>query len=183
MLGVIDACFVIDWANYRGRRALKRMFKLLYVHEEVLEQIRTRRAVEFVGELFSEGVLRIYPWSESEESEFLRLRDEVVADPRIPSLERPDILCLVIARSLNAPLLTENLGVHRVVQFHPRYAGLRVWTALELLENMVYAGVLSVGSPEEFLELVREYEQDTAHVFKRRRLEEVLERVRRWLGK
>jgi len=156
-------------------------FKLLYIHEEVLEQVKSERALRLVGDLLSRGVLRLYPWSSADESEFLRLREEVVADPRVPALERPDLLCLIMAKSLGAVLLSENVGIHRVVQFHPRYEDVTVWTALELLENMLYAGIVNASSVEEFIEIVREYERDTAHVFKSKRLAEALERVRMWL--
>ncbi|RLF98389.1 MAG: hypothetical protein DRN49_05950, partial [Thaumarchaeota archaeon] len=147
----------------------------------VLDQLVSEHTIEFTSRLLSKGVLRLYPWSQSEEDEYLRLRSEIVSDPRIPSLERPDVLCLVMARSVNAVLLSENIGVHRVVDYHPRYRGLRVWTALEALENMVYENLISVSGEEEFLKYVREYEEDTAHIFKKKRVEDVLKRLMSWL--
>ncbi len=135
MIAVLDACFIIDWSSYRNKHLLEEFFKTMYIHEEVLRQVRSPVAIEYLGRLFTSGVLRLYPWSNTEEKEFNKLRDEVTRDPRIPSLERPDIICLVMAKTLDSVLLSENLGIHRVVQFHPRYRGLRLWTSLELLEK------------------------------------------------
>ena len=36
MLGVVDACFLIDWSRYRRRELLASLFKAILVHEEVL---------------------------------------------------------------------------------------------------------------------------------------------------
>jgi hypothetical protein len=57
------------------------------------------------------------------------------------------------------------------------------WTALEVLEQMVYRGLVEVGSVEEFLNVVSEYCEDTRHVFSGRRIKDVIGRVRAWLGR
>uniref|UniRef100_A0A7C3SM55 DNA-binding protein n=1 Tax=Thermofilum pendens TaxID=2269 RepID=A0A7C3SM55_THEPE len=183
MLGVADACFLIDWARFRRRELLANLFELVFVHEEVLAQIRSPSAIDFVSRLLARGALRLYPWSAAEEELYVQIRDEVALDPRIPSLERPDLLCLVIAYRTGGALLTENLGVLRVVQFHPTYSRVSAWTALEVLEQMVYKGLAEVRSVEDFISLVSEYCEDTKHVFSSRRMGEVVERVRAWLAR
>jgi len=183
MLGVVDACFLIDWSRYRRRELLASLFEAILVHEEVLAQLRSPSAIDFASRLLARGALRLYPWSTAEEELYVQLRDEVALDPRIPSLERPDLLCLVIARRTGAALLAENLGVLRVVQFHPAYSRVTAWTALEVLEQMVYRGLVEVGSTEEFLNVVSEYCEDTRHVFSSRRVKDVTGRVRAWLGR
>jgi len=181
MIGVLDACFIIDWCKYRHRELLEQLFATLFIHEETLAQLKSETTITYVSRLLSEGKLRLYPWSQIEEDEYLRLRGEIIHDPRIPSLERPDILCLIMAKNLNAILLSENTGIHRVTEFHPRYRGLIVWTALETIENMIYKNILNVSSEDEFLKLVKEYEEDTGHIFKRSRLEKSLRRIKSWL--
>ncbi|RLF13691.1 MAG: hypothetical protein DRJ66_07385 [Thermoprotei archaeon] len=183
MLGVLDACFIIDWSRYRRRKLLSKLFDIMYIHEEVLAQIRSTIAIEYVTELMMRGILRLYAWSDADETEFIRLRDDVSSDPRIPAVERPDILCLIIAKALNAILLSENVGIHRIVEYNPRYRNVSIWTALEVLENMVYKGLITIRDEEEFLDYIREYEEDTAHKFRRRRIEECIERLREWLRK
>jgi hypothetical protein len=183
MLGVADACFLIDWARFRRRELLASLFEAILIHEEVLAQLRSPSAIDFASRLLARGALRLYPWSEAEEELFIKLRDEVALDPRIPSLERPDLLCLVIAYRAGASLLTENLGVLRVVQFHPTFSRVTAWTALEVLEHLVYGGLAEVRSVEDFLGIVSEYCEDTKHVFSSRRMREVVERVRTWLAK
>ena len=181
MLGVLDACFIIDWSRYRRRKLLSKLFDIMYIHEEVLAQIRSIVAIEYVTELMARGTLRLYAWSDTDEVEFVRLREEVSSDPRIPAVERPDILCLIIAKSLNAILLSENVGIHRIVQYSPRYKDANVWTALEVLENMVYKELITIRNEEEFLDYIREYEEDTAHKFRRKRVEKCIKRLREWL--
>jgi len=181
--GVVDTCFIIDWAKYRRRKILNNIFKLLLIHEEALAQIKSPKAVEYISQLLSRGIMRLYPWSSSEEEMYIKLRDEIVADPRIPALERPDILCLIIAYKTNSILLSENIGILRVTQFHPVYSKVRVWTSLEVLEQAVYKEVIKVNALEDFIKVVREYEIDTKHMFSRKRLKEALERVEKWLKK
>jgi hypothetical protein len=179
--GAADACFLIDWSRYRRKNILERLFDLLLIHEETLLQLRSPPAIEYVSSLLASGLLRLYPWSPDDERQYSRLRDEVSLDPRIPSLERPDLLCLVIAHRTGSVLLSENLGVLRVTQFHPLYSRVKIWTSLEVLENSVYNGLISIGSVDEFLGTVREYEEDARHIFNKRRLDAVTRRVGEWL--
>ena len=181
MIGTVDSCFLIDWSRYRKRDLLPDLFEALFMHEEILSQLRSPVPTEYVSHLLSRGILRLYPWSSREEI-YIELRDQISLDPRIPSLERPDLLCLVIALRTGSTLLTENLGIIRVVQFHPRCSGVDVWTSLEVLEQLAYRGSLKVGSVDDFLRRVAEYEEDTGHLFSRRRLDDVVKRVRKWLG-
>ncbi len=181
MRGVVDACFLIDWSRFRRRRILEELFDVLLVHEEVLGQVRSEVTVEYASSLLAKGVLRLYPWSEADEVEFVTLRSQVSSNSRIPSLERPDLLCLIIAYNSGAVLLSENVGVHRVVEYHPKYSRVRVWTALDVIEQSVYRGLVEVQSEADFLRVVKEYELDTHHRFRRDRIERSVGRVRAWL--
>ena len=181
MRGVADACFLIDWSRYRRRDLLEKLFNLILIHEETLLQLRSPPAIEYTSSLLASGLLRLYPWSSDDEKQYNKLREEVSLDPRLPSLERPDLLCLVIAHRTGSILLSENLGVLRVTQFHPLYSRVKVWTSLEVLENSVYSGLTDIDSLDEFLEIVREYEEDARHIFNKKRLDTVAKRVSEWL--
>ena len=183
MIAVIDTCFIIDWARYRRKNILTKLFKLILIHEEVLAQIRSPITINFISNLLSQGVVKLYPWSSREEEAFNRLREEIVLDPRIPALERPDILCLIMAYMSNSILLSENKGILRVIAFHPKYSAIKVWTALEVLENAVYRGLLKINDIKNFLQLVKEYEEDTKHFFNRTRMNIIEMRIRKWLEK
>ena len=181
MIGVIDTCFLIDWSRFRKREILEKLFNVLLIHEEVLRQIRSESAIEYVSELFTKGVLRLYPWSNMDEKEFIILRSQVSSNSRIPSLERPDLLCLIMTYNSDAVLLSENVGIHRVVQYHPRYSHVKVWIALDVIEQSIYRGLINVDSEEDFLSIVKEYELDTHHSFRKNKVRSATERVREWL--
>jgi len=52
------------------------------VHEEVLGQVKSEATVECVSSLLAKGVLRLYPWSEADEVEFVTLRSQVSSNSR-----------------------------------------------------------------------------------------------------
>jgi len=118
---------------------------------------------------------------DSDEDVALKLISQLLAMPEVPMLERPDVLCLVIALKTHSCLLTENTGILRAVRFHPDLQDVKVLTALDVLENLVLEGVLRISSIDEYIEEVRTYEAQTGHLFSRRRLDESRERVLSWL--
>ena len=182
-IAVLDSCFIIDWSRFRKRNLIEHLFNQVYIHEEILDQLKSETSIRFIVNLMTKGKCKLYQWSSNDEYEFELLRSEIISNSRIPELERPDILCLIMARKLGAVLLTENIGVHRVVQFHPRYRGVKVWTALEVLENLIYKSILQINSIEEFITIMHEYEEDTKHRFSEKRIKQVLSRVVKWLKK
>jgi len=181
MIAIIDSCFIIDWSKYRKKHLIKNLFDLIYIHEENLSQLKSFEAINFTSDLFNSNILRLYPWSMRDEDEYIRLRNELTLNSRIPSLERPDLLCLIIAKNTNGILLSENTGIHRVTQYHPRYMSVKVWTAIETIENMIYHGILEITNINEFKEYVNEYENDTGHIFKSKRINEAIGRLSLWL--
>jgi len=172
LIGVVDACFLIDWCRFRRRELVKAVFSRLYVDEEVLAQFRSEAVLELVAKWMGEGFLALVAWSTLDEEELGRLRSIVEADTRIPSLERPDLKSLVSARRMGAVLLSENLGVLRVCQYVPGYVGVKVYTSLDLLKHIVKA-----GQGLRLSKLIAEYEEDAKHKFSARRVEEALREV------
>jgi len=183
MIGVLDACFIIDWSKYSNKSLIQELFDIIYIHEETLAQLKSEDSIQLISNLLSKDKLRIYPWSDLDEEKYAKLRDEISGDPRIPSLERPDLLCLIISHDINGILLSENTGIHRIVNFHPEYRKVEVWTAAEVIENLIYKGLIKISSPEDFLTFIKEYEDETRHKFKSERIIKCLERIRKWQGK
>ena len=35
-MGVVDACFIIDWSKYRRRDRISNLFDIIYIYEEVI---------------------------------------------------------------------------------------------------------------------------------------------------
>jgi len=172
LIGVVDACFLIDWCRFRRRELIKEVFERLYVDEEVLAQFRSEAVLELIARWMGEGFLTLRAWSTLDEEELGRLRAIVESNTRIPTLERPDLKSLVSARKMNAALLSENLGVLRVCQYVPSYTQVKVYTALDVLALIVKAK----GEPK-LRQLIAEYEEDTKHRFSSRRVEEALREV------
>ncbi len=61
MLGVVDACFLIDWSRYRRRELLASLFEAILVHEEVLAQLRSPSAIDFASRLLARGRAEAVP--------------------------------------------------------------------------------------------------------------------------
>ena len=178
---VLDACFIIDWARYEKRELLKSLFDRAFIHRDVLNQLVSERAISLASKWLGEGFLAIYPWMDSDEDVALRLISQLSAMPEIPMLERPDVLCLVIALRTRSCLLTENKGILRAVEFHPDLSDVKVLTAIDILESLVIEGILQINSIDDYIAEVRAYEAQTGHIFSRKRLDESRERVISWL--
>ncbi|MFQ6063360.1 MAG: hypothetical protein ACE5J9_09350 [Methanosarcinales archaeon] len=89
----------------------------------------------------------------------------------------PDLLCLVAAKESESILLSENIGVIRVCEFHPDYVNIKVMTSLDLIEQLVYENEIRVSSISNFLDEIKLYERETGHKFSKKRLEECVKRV------
>jgi len=137
--------------------------------------------VTLAAEWLSAGFLQLYPWTVAEERELGQLASELRRYPQIPELEAPDLKCLAAAKASGLVLLTENLGVRRVVEFHPRYREVEVWTSLTALERSIYEGLQQVRGLDDYVSKVSKYEEETGHRFSRRSLEESYRRVEAWL--
>ena len=48
-IAVCDTCFLIDWARYRHRDIFFKLFKVVYVSEDVLKEIVSEDTLQFVA--------------------------------------------------------------------------------------------------------------------------------------
>ena len=177
-VAVADTCFLIDWSRYSRRDLIYRLFKRVFIHEDTLNQLKSERALETIVRWIGGGFAGLYPWTKGDEEEVEELRALVRSNHRIPMLERPDMVALVAAKRGGMVLLSENTGVLRVCQYVPEYMAIKVYTALEVLEGLVLDRVIDVDRVEEYLDLIKEYEEETKHRFSERRILRSLNRVR-----
>ena len=168
---VMDACFIIDWARWRRRDLLWRVFSAGFVPEPVLREVVTPTPLRALREWMAAGLLTVYPSSRELEGEAVGLVLEAMRDPRIPRIDPPEALCVAVAKRVGAVVLTENRGVLRAYQLAPeRLAPAMVWNSLRLL---AYAYARGLVEAESFLELVVEYEGEAKHAFSRREVKAV----------
>ena len=178
---VADACFLIDWCRYAHWQLLEHLFQRIYIHAEVLDQLVSEPAVKLASTWLGKRFLVLYPWMEEDEQLAQQLTREIVAHPQLPYLERPDVLCLVIALRTGAPLLSENTGILRACNYHPRLTQVQVLTALDVLTLLAERGHLPIASTQDFLNHVRAYSEQTGHVFSEARIKQAVARIERWL--
>jgi len=167
----MDACFIIDWTRWGRRDLLWRVFSTGFVPEPVLREVVTPTPLRALREWMVAGLLTVYPSSREAEDEAIRLILEMRRDPRIPRIDPPEALCVVVARRIGAAVLTENRGILRAYQLAPEsLAPAVVWNSLRLLAHLYATGLAEAGS---FAELVREYEDEVKHAFSRREVDAV----------
>ncbi len=173
---VADTCFLIDWARYRGRNVLFRLFKTVFVPEQVLEEVRSDNTISWIAEAMARDDLSLYTPTTSEVEEAMRLVEESRLHPRLPALDIPEALCLVVGRRRGYVVLTENRAALLAPGILSEYSGVTVWRSLEVLLNAVLTGALEpdCGDPEKPF---REYSEDTLHVFPSKALRKAVEEV------
>ncbi len=173
---IADTCFLIDWSRYRRRDSIFRLFKVIFVPENVLNEIESERTISWISEGLRRDCLALYtPLDEA--GEVRELVEKSRLYPQIPSIDVPEALCLVIGRRRGYTVLTENRGALLVPRFLEEYSKVVVWRALEVLLNLALRSILNVdcSNPEELFE---EYSRDTLHMFPTRALEEAVEEVK-----
>ncbi|AAL62759.1 MAG: hypothetical protein QW680_06710 [Pyrobaculum sp.] len=78
---------------------------MCYIIEEVLEEVRSDKTVEFVAEGLARGFFAIYPFRR--ELEPLVREIIIISDPRIRRLEPPEAYAIAIGYKEGAVVLTE----------------------------------------------------------------------------
>ncbi len=174
----MDTCFAIDWARYRRRDILFRVFDLVYVPEEVLREVRSESTLSWMVSSLSEGHMVIFTPTTSEVEEARRLVEYTRSLGHVPNLDMPEAICLVAARRQGYIVLTENRAAFFVPRLIPGYQEVRVWGALEVILTAIVEGVLEppCSSPTYYFD---EYSRDTLHLFSRRKLKQAEEVVAR----
>ncbi len=178
IFAIADTCFLIDWSRYRRRDTLFRVFRVVFVPENVLAEVRSESTIAWISRGLAEDRLSLYTPTRDELEEARMLVEESRLQPRIPSIDLPEALCLVVGRRRGYVVLTENRGALLAPLMLSEYRGVRVWRALEIILEAARIGALDVdcGDPES---IFREYSSDTLHIFPRRALESAVEELGR----
>ena len=175
-IAIADTCFIIDWARYRNREIIFRVFDIVFIPEAVLREIKSGTTITWVARGLASGKLSLYTESEDEVEE---ARSLIIRSRRISHMipvDLPEALCIVIGRRKGYTVLTENKGAIMATDIFDEYRGVIVWKALEILLTAQLEGVLSAGCNDSS-KVFKEYEEDTLHIFPRRDLIEAVNRI------
>ncbi|HDI02311.1 MAG TPA: hypothetical protein ENF93_01555 [Ignisphaera sp.] len=121
--------------------------------------------------------LALYTPSRDEIEEARELIEESRLNPRIPSIDLPEALCLIIGRRRGYIVLTENRAALLIPKLIARYRNVVVWRALEILLNAIKEGLIEVNCENPY-SVFDEYSRDTLHIFPSRALERAVSEVR-----
>ncbi len=175
---IADTCFLIDWARYRDRSVLFRLFKTVFVPEQVLGEVRSESTISWIADAMARDLLSLYTPTASEVEEAIRIVEESRLHPRLPALDIPEALCLVVGKRRGYVVLTENRAALLAPFVLSGYSGVTVWRSLEVLLNAILRGALEPDC-EDPEKPFREYSEDTLHVFPSKALRKAVEEVTR----
>ncbi len=175
---IADTCFLIDWSSYRRKDILFKLFRVVFVPEQVLDEIQSEETITWIARSLARGVLSLYTPTREEIEEAYTLIEKSHLHPQMPSMDLPEALCLAVGRRRGYTVLTENRAALLAPRLLSEYRDVRVWRALEVLVEAARRGILTVdcSNPGSIFE---EYRTDTFHIFPRRALEEAIRVVRR----
>ncbi|MEZ0319107.1 MAG: hypothetical protein ABWK05_03815 [Pyrobaculum sp.] len=139
---------------------LFRIFDFCYLVDEVVDEVRSERAVEFLAEGLASGFFVFYPFRR--ELEPLVRQIVSLTDPRIRRLDPPEAYAVAIGLREGAVVLTENKGAINV-KYIETFKNVKIWRSLELLRRAAELGFINL---EEELE---RYEREAGHRFPRKR--------------
>ena len=172
---IADTCFLIDWALWRRRDSLFKVFRVVFVPESVLNEIKGEETISWVASWFAREGLALL----TETSDVLNEARELVSESRRLRVGRgvdlPEAICIVFGRLMGYTVLTENRGALIAVDLIEKYSGVRVWRSLEVIKEACKRGLFGASDPGE---VFKEYELDTKHRFPRRDLDEALREIR-----
>ncbi|MCK4614898.1 MAG: type II toxin-antitoxin system VapC family toxin [Thermoplasmata archaeon] len=173
MIGVIDACFIIDWSRYRRKEILKKVFRKLYITESVLGELKSESTISFVGDMIADEYLALFDIS-SEHPDVIDLMSGYNARNIEPNIDAPEATALVLALvSGSKYLLSENKATYSASLFE-RFEDIEVWGAMDVIKEAILRGVLATSDPKKYFD---EYSIDTSHSFKRTSLERCLKEI------
>ncbi len=173
---VADTCFLIDWVRYRHRDIMFKLFKTVFIPEQVLSEVKSESTISWIAESLAEDKLSLYTPTREEVEEALRIVEYSRLQPSLPSLDFPEAICLAIGKDRGYVVLTENRAALLIPRLLNNYSGVRVWRSLELILNALTAGALKpdCGDPaRRFME----YCEDTLHRFPSAALRRAVEEV------
>lgn len=161
---IADTSFLIDWIRYSKSKLIFKLFNVIYIPENVLNEVKSERALIWVSEGLEEGNLAIFPELPEISREAL---DLVVRSRRVPvrPVDYPEAFCLVVGRRLNFTVLTENGGAIALKNYDPEYSEVEVLRGIDIIYRLWRLNHLNSFKDE--LEL---YQRETKHIYSRKDL-------------
>jgi len=161
---ITDTSFLIDWIRYSKSKLIFKIFSIIYIPENVLNEIRSERTLIWISEGLEEGSLAIFPELPDISREALEL---VARSRRVPirPVDYPEAFCLVVGRRLNFIVLTENGGAIALKSYDPEYSGVEVLRGIDVIYRLWRLNYLNSFKDE--LEL---YQRETKHIYSRKDL-------------
>jgi hypothetical protein len=174
---IADTCFLIDWARYRHRDVLFKLFKTVFVPETILREVKSENTIAWIASNLAKGRLTLYTETADVVSEATSIVEASKRSPHLISVELPEAVCLAVGRRRGYVVLTENRGLILFSSISSDYRDVAIWRALE---------VIAMASLKELLEIecsdlevrFKEYEEEAKHLFPRRDLSRVVEVLR-----
>ncbi|MEM0228100.1 MAG: hypothetical protein QXJ95_06990 [Ignisphaera sp.] len=171
LFAIADTCFLIDWARFRFRDYLFKLFRTVFVSESVLREVKSGDTIEWIADGMSRGYLSLYTETFDEVEEARRIVEYSRRIPRLISVDLPEALCIAIGRRRGYIVLTENRGAIMFIDIVKEYSNVVVWRSFEVLLSLQIKKLINIDC-NNALELFKAYEEDTKHIFPRRDIEE-----------
>jgi len=173
VFAIADTCFLIDWASWRRRNLLFKLFKTVFVPESVLREVRSERTIEWIATSLSSGSLSLF----TETPDVIAFARSLVERSKllpIRGIDLPEAICLAAGKMRNYIVITENRGALMAAEILEELSGIKVWKSLKLIAEGLRKSLVK----DDFKEVFAEYEMDTGHRFPKKDLEEVLHELR-----
>ena len=175
MQAIADTCFIVVWSKYSKSHILEEVFNTIYIPVEALQEIKSENVRSFVSKLLTRKGRLYVPIPE-----VYREAEELVFKVNQLGLgvhiELPESICLVVGKRRGLVVLTENLGAVAIPHILETYELVQVWRSLEIIYEACKREILKQKSSSTFIRLIKEFETETGHKFRR---SEVLKYVRR----
>ncbi len=176
---IADTCFLIDWARYRGRDLLFKLY-IVYIPESVLREVKSETTIAWIASKLASGDLALFTETESEVEEARSVMERSRKMPNMPAVDLPEAICIAAGRRRGYVVLTENRGALKFVELAQDYSGVTIHRSLEILLELQLKGYLQPDCRDPALRF-REYEEDTKHLFPRKDLLNAVATIKREL--
>lgn len=177
MLAVSDTCFLIDWFSYRKNWILTKIFKGIFVPEQVLDEVKREDTLVWLSDNMAKGNFVLFTPTNDVLSEARRIINIVASTPWARKIELPEALCLAAGRLFGYVVLTENRGALMIGSVLPEYATVKIYKSIDVLREAMMRGVISISKKEDVLKELSIFSKDTKHIFRKSDVEELIEAV------
>jgi predicted nucleic acid-binding protein len=171
---IADTCFLIDWAYWRYRDVLFKLFQTVFIPEAVLKEVKSENTLEWIASNLASGNLALYTETPDVIELAVRIVEKSRTTPGLRGVDMPEAICLAVGKLRGYVVLTENRGALIAVNILEELSDVIVWRSLEVIREAIKRRIIA-GEPEYIFKL---YEDETGHRFPRSELEGVIRELR-----